>query len=88
MLVSFVKEKKNLPARTVHTLVSFVLKKKLTNVNSAHAGKFLDKKKLNKINNDYVGLIIEAFLSFCSLFRMRRVLRQKKCIPKYFSNDK
>ena len=56
-------------------------KKKLTSVNSADAGKFFNQKNLNKSSNNYMGPIIQAFLSFFSLFRMRRVYIYCLCIP-------
>ena len=46
---------------------------------------FWIKKKLNKSNNDYVGPIILAFLSFCSLFPYTsRIASQKMRPPNIF----
>ena len=62
---------------------------KLTSMNSANAGtgictvyadKFLNKKKLNKSSNDYMRPIMQAFLSFFSLFLIRRICVYCLCI--------
>ena len=53
-----------------------------------YAGKFCKKNKLNKSNNDHVRPIIQAFLSFCSLFPYAsRIASKKICRPNIFLYD-
>ena len=76
----------NLPASAMFTLVNFYfIFHKTYCMNNAYASKFLNKKKLNKNSNDYMGLIIQVFLSFFSFFSMRRVCVHYLCAPYQFS---
>ena len=54
---------------------------KLTSVCTVHASKFFNQQNLNKSSNDYMGPIMQAFLLFFSLFRMRCVCVYCLCVP-------
>ena len=74
MLVSFVKKKKKLTS-------IFNIYAKLTDVLLKMLVIFWIKKNVNKNNNDYVGSIIQAFLSFCLLFSYASRILSKKMRP-------
>ena len=75
----------NLLVCALFTLVNFWFFFFFVFYKSYHASKFLNKKNLNKSNNDYIRPVIQAFLSFLSLFSIHRVCVHCLCIRCRFS---